>query len=223
MIGWGIAGGAVLFVFILSSFIECKLIVHKSGKYERIVLLFRACAGLLRWRYEWRSIRFIDMVSGFHVDIKAKDNMGTDHLHRDKAQVDKRLIEKYKNNTQRLLHHTCGSVLWLKQSLRNVQCSMFTWDTEIGLHNPATACQLSGVSWSVKSILAGVMTHYVRFQKLPQIEVVPQFTRPFFSTRIVCITKIRIVHAISAIFKLVIRIVRAEGGIRTWRNILSRA
>lgn len=225
MLGWAIAGGVVaaLLVLFFFSSIECKIIVHKSGKYERIVLLIRACYGLLRWKYEWRSIRFINMESGLHIHVKAKDNVGTGHATRDKTQVDKRLIKKYIHNAQRILRHTRDFTEWLKATLQLVQCRMFAWDTEIGLLNPATACLLTGASWSVKSMLVGAMTHLIRFHQYPQIEVNPQFHCPFFSTRLVCITKIRIVHAISAVFKLIIRIVRAEGGIRTWRNILSRA
>lgn len=225
MLGWAIAGGvvAILLVLFFFSSIECKIIVHKSGKYERIVLLIRACYGLFRWRYEWRSIRFINMEEGFHVRVKAKDNVGTGNASRDKAQVDKKLVKRYVHNAQRFLHHTYELTQWFKQTLQRVQCSMFTWETEIGLLNPATACLLTGASWSVKSMLVGAMSHHVRFRSLPQLEVNPQFHCPFFSTRVVCITKIRIVHAISAVFKLIIRIVRAEGGLRTWRNILSRA
>ncbi|EJW18090.1 DUF2953 domain-containing protein [Paenibacillus alvei] len=225
MLGWAIAGGvvAVLLVFFFFSSIECKIIVHKSGKYERIVLLIRACYGLFRWRYEWRSIRFINLEEGFHVRVKAKDNVGTGNASRDKAQVDKRKAKRYVHNAQRFLHHTYELTQWLKQTLQRVQCSMFTWETEIGLLNPATACFLTGASWSLKSLLVGVMSHHVQFRSLPQLEVNPQFHCPFFSTRVVCITKIRIVHAISAVFKLIIRIVRAEGGLRTWRSILSRA
>lgn len=225
MIGWAIAGGivVVLLALIVFSSIECKIIFHKSGKHERVVLLIRACYGLLRWKYEWRSIRFINLETGVHLHVKAKDNVGTGHASREETQVDKKLIERYKHNVRRLLRHTRDIILWLKETLQRVQCSMFTWDTEIGLLNPATACLLTGASWSVKSMLVGALTHHIRFRRHPQMEVNPQFQNPYFSTRIVCITKIRIVHAITAVIKLIIRIVRAEGGIRTWRSILSRA
>lgn len=223
MIVWTAAGGGViiLLAIILSSFIECKVIIHKSGKYERVILLFRTCYGMLYWKYEWRLIRFINRETGFYMYVKSGNNVGTGHVSHRKTQIDRRLIEKYINSVKHLLHHTRNAVTWIKGTFRRVHCSRFSWDTEIGLCDPAMACLLSGSFWSVKSAIAGAITYYMRFEVAPKLEITPQFNSPFFSTRVVCITKIRIVHAIGAIFKLMIRIVCVEGGIRTWRNILS--
>ncbi|WP_019420081.1 DUF2953 domain-containing protein [Paenibacillus sp. OSY-SE] len=213
----------LLLVYILASSVECKIVIHKSGEYERIAIFIRLFFGRIRWRYEWRSIRFVDWDEGFKIRVNKKDNVGTGHARKKKGRINKRIIHHYAENMSLLLHHTRDLMEWIGETLDKVQCNSLIWDTEIGLRNPATTGIVTGASWSAKSLFVGFLTRHIRFYRNPELDVIPHYNYPFFSTRLVCITKIRTAHAISVVLKLIIRIVRAEGGVRTWRNILSKA
>ncbi|MFW5433212.1 DUF2953 domain-containing protein [Paenibacillus apiarius] len=213
----------LLLICILASSVECKIVIHKSGKHDRIAVFIRFLFGRVRLRYEWRSIRFIDWDEGFNIRVHKKDNVGTGHARKQKGRINKRILRNYAEKVKRLLHHTRDFLEWIGEALDKVKCDSLIWDTEIGLRNPAATGIVTGASWSAKSLLVGFLTRHIRFHRHPDLDVIPHYNYPYFSTRLVCITKIRTAHAISVVFKLIIRIVRAEGGVRTWRNILSKA
>lgn len=222
MLIWMIIGGMVIILFLcmLCSSIQCKIIMHKASKHERIVVLLQACFGLLDWKYEWRSLKFINMEKGFHVQMNTKDNKG--HTRQQETHINRHVIQKFIDNMKQIYHHTWGITVWYKRTLQQVRCPLFIWDTEIGLCDPALTCIGIGSTWLLKSVVMKWMMEQIGFEMNPKVEVLPNFQKPFFSTRVVCIINIRIIYAIYALFSLLIRILRTKGGIKVWRNILSK-
>lgn len=100
---------------------------------------------------------------------------------------------------------------------------MYQWDLELGLGEAAQTAIASGMAWSVLSVLTGAATEHIRFNVVPSIQVVPRYNDLTFLTRLVCISRLRVVHSIGAVYMMISRILRAKGGVKPWRNIQSKA
>ncbi|MBG9793595.1 hypothetical protein ABD76_14295 [Paenibacillus dendritiformis] len=214
---------AMLLFLILFSTVECKLVIHKVEKHERVSLIIRAFYGWIRWRYEWRSIRFINMEEGFNLKQKKKENFGGASQDKSRRKVNREAVSRNANRIKRLARHTKGIVEWVEETMDHMKCSLFIWETEIGIGDPAGTAIATGTTWSLKSWLVGKLSYSLRFQDYPILEITPQFHYPYFSTRIVGIAEIRFGHIVRSVIRLAFRIVRAEGGIGMWRRTMAEA
>lgn len=212
---------ALLLFLILFSTVECKLVVHKADKHERVFLIIRAFYGWIRWRYEWRSIRFINLEEGFNLKQKKKENFVRTNQDKTRRKVNRETVARYIRQAKRLARHTRGIAEWVEETLDKVKCSRFIWETEIGLSDPTGTAIVTGTTWSIKTWLVGRLSYALRFQDDPILGITPQFHRPYFSTRIICIAEIRFGHVVRSLARLAVRIVRAEGGIGMWRRTLA--
>lgn len=100
---------------------------------------------------------------------------------------------------------------------------MYQWDMELGLGEAPQTAIASGLAWSLLSVVTGVATQYITFDVIPSIQVIPKYNDLSFLTRLVCISRLRVVHSIGAVYMLIYRILRAKGGVKPWRNIQSKA
>ncbi|GAC43669.1 DUF2953 domain-containing protein [Paenibacillus popilliae] len=214
---------AMLLFLILFSTVECKLVIHKVDKHERVFIIVRTFYGWIRWRYEWRSMRFINLKEGFNLKQKKKENFGESSQDNTRQKVNRENVARYIRRIKRLARHTRGIVEWIEETMDKMKCSRFIWETEIGVGDPAGTAIATGATWSLKSWLVGRLSYSLRFQDDPILEITPQFHHPYFSTRIVCIAEIRFGHVIRSLVRLAFRIVRAEVGIGIWRRTLANA
>lgn len=100
---------------------------------------------------------------------------------------------------------------------------MYQWDMELGLGEAPQTAIASGIAWSLLSVVTGAATHYTTFDVVPSIQVIPRYNDLTFLTRLVCISRLRVVHSIGAVYMMISRILRAKGGVKPWRNIQSKA
>lgn len=214
---------ALLVISILMSNIEIKLLIHKSGRYERIWIGVRVWHGIIRWRYEIKSIQFKGMEEGFNLGVQHKDNFGTGHAGSYQDNVNKQKIRRAVDWVELWKKHIYGISQWLKETFFKIKVTQFIWDTEVGAGRAPDTAILSGLTWSATTMITGIMTRYFRFTDMPRLEVVPHFNTPYFSTRVVCISRIRVSQAIGAVLVLIYRMMRVEGGLRPWRIIQSKA
>lgn len=158
---------ALLLFLILFSTVECKLVVHKVDKHERVFLIIRAFYGWIRWRYEWRSIRFINMEEGFNLKQKKKENFVRTNQDKTRRKVNRETVARYIRQAKRLARHTRGIAEWVEETLDKVKCSRFIWETEIGLSDPTGTAIVTGTTWSIKTWLVGRLSYALRFQDDP--------------------------------------------------------
>ncbi|WP_229106280.1 DUF2953 domain-containing protein [Paenibacillus sp. 1001270B_150601_E10] len=200
----------LLVVSFLFSHVEVKVVVQKSGKYERIWLGVRMWYGLIRWRTEVRSIQFKGAGNGFDMGVNKKHHFGIagkGKLHEKKNIKDLSVIEDL-----------AKMLKWMKM----VKVDTFIWDTEIGLDEAPVTAIATGAIWSGVSYITGLLTQYLRFHTLPRLEVQPNFGQMYFSTRVVCISRVRIAKAITAVVALIFSLQDFKGGLSVWQNIQSK-
>ena len=73
-----------------------------------------------------------------------------------------------------------------------------SWQTVFGVGDAALTGSLTGVIWSWKTTILGSISHLVKMEDLPEINVIPQFNSNYFETEFKCILSFRIGHLIRA-------------------------
>lgn len=210
-------------VVIACSSIDIKIFFNKVQKDDYISIKVRMLFGLVKFKYQIRQISFKGIKEGFMVKREEKDNLLTGHKQRGKFEFDFQLLQKMYNRIAFLLNYTPDLIRWSKKVLRHVHCSMLLWETHIGMEDAADTAVASGSMWAFKGTVTGWLSHLIRLQHRPDIQVHTHFHAPQFTTEFRCIAKIRFGHAMIAGVILLVRMVKVKGGLKLWQNILFKA
>ncbi|GAA0484302.1 DUF2953 domain-containing protein [Salinibacillus aidingensis] len=90
-----------------------------------------------------------------------------------------------------------------KEFVQKIRISEFYWSTHIGIENDAAITGvISGLLWSVKGSLAGLMYQHMNVLAPPQINIQPNFQRDLINTHLQCMLSFRIGQAMYAILQI---------------------
>lgn len=101
-----------------------------------------------------------------------------------------------------LLHHIFGLKMIINKFLKTVKITKLEWHSTVGVKDAALTGKLTGVVWSIKGIIVGIISQYMNLIQLPNYSVTPSFQLPVSETVLKCMIKIRIGNAILAGLKI---------------------
>ncbi|TCT24957.1 DUF2953 family protein [Melghiribacillus thermohalophilus] len=102
----------------------------------------------------------------------------------------------------------------IKKFLSKIRVHSLRWNTRIGLHDASTTGRLAGVLWSIKGSMAGIISHFMKLMKRPEIHVEPEFQKTVIETDFQCMISFRIGQAMYAMLRLVRRFNRNQAAKR---------
>ena len=132
-------------------------------------------------------------------------------------------INHYIQHVKEILRKTDNLTGLARQTLSRVEVRKWEWHTHVGTGDAMWTAMATGMIWSVKTTAIGVISQLLRLQAEPQASVRPEYRAAHLSTRFTCIAQIRFGYAILAGMQLFVRIIRTEGGVKLWQNILFKA
>ncbi|WP_028400795.1 DUF2953 domain-containing protein [Ectobacillus panaciterrae] len=89
-----------------------------------------------------------------------------------------------------------------KDFLRKVKVKKFLWRSHLGTGDAASTGILAGYVWSVKGMVTGLISHYMKLVKTPELDVVPVFQGKITTTELECMISFRVGQALLAGLKL---------------------
>jgi Protein of unknown function (DUF2953) len=194
----------VLFLFIFISLFT-KLTIDLTYKFDpndqRLVVLIKALFGLIRIRMDIPELNDTNtekQKSDKPVPSLDKNFTDIDSIDEDEALKAYRPIKYWMKNMNELYKV-------MKKSLKKVRITQLVWKSAIGTGNAATTGIISGVGWSFKGTVIGMLSYYFSLKVQPQLEIRPIFNRKISNTYVKCIFQVRAGQAILAglkIFKL---------------------
>ncbi|WP_078555495.1 DUF2953 domain-containing protein [Bacillus alkalicellulosilyticus] len=107
------------------------------------------------------------------------------------------LVEKFRQ-LKEFLQHIVGFHKIVRKFLRKVSVRDIKWNSQIGIHDAALTGFLSGMIWSVKGGIIGIISNYFRLLEKPKLSITPNFQRKVTRTDFSCIISFRLGHAIIA-------------------------
>lgn len=217
MLAIAIALIAVLLVVVLSSFIQAQFRVERIMENDELAIYVKALFGLVKFRFRVPMIRYRGLVTG--VEVK----METTNVPTLPKRITPKSVMRAFENALELIKHTVNWTKWVKRTLARIHCTKLHWRTDVGFGDAAETAITTGLVWSLKSSILGVIFRWVRLETKPELAVQPSYNLPQFSTNLDCIVKIRLANAMVAGLLLILSVFRAKGGLRTWQNILFKA
>lgn len=194
----------VLFLFIFISLFT-KLTIDLTYKFDpndqRLVILIKALFGLIRIRMDIPELNDTntEKQKSEKPDPSLDKNFtDIDSIDEDEALKAYRPIKYWMKNINELYKV-------VKKSLKKVRITQLVWKSAIGTGDAATTGIISGVGWSFKGTVIGMLSYYFSLKVQPQLEIRPIFNRKISNTYVKCIFQVRAGQAILAglkIFKL---------------------
>jgi hypothetical protein len=186
----------LLIILILVTKLHITLDIN-IAQDNKLTIKFRAWFGLIRYTV---TIPFLK------VDLKSKElivqqetNAGSEESPgkkvSEKTYSFKYILQKLQDMKE-LLEHVVQLNKIIKRLLRRMTVTKFTWHTNFGLGDAAMTGMMTGVGWSVKGCIAGMISRNMKLITVPDITIIPSFQQSCFQTRLVCMIHFRIGYAI---------------------------
>jgi hypothetical protein len=199
---WSILVGLLgLCMLIWFTTMRVDLLFTRVGGNHHAEIKFATLGGIVHYRMKWDG--------GVTEETKQEDDRGV-------TSADEKR-ENFATMYQRLrcqLPFLQATLCWM---LRKVTCEELRWGTTVGTGDAAETGVLTGLIWTIKSILLGLAAGYIRWDQSPQLEVAPQFNRAILEIQFHSIIRFRLGHAILAITRLLTHMRKGRG--RKWQII----
>ncbi|WP_160724000.1 DUF2953 domain-containing protein [Bacillus sp. USDA818B3_A] len=196
----------IFFFLLLIIFTKLTIYIYYShlNDNDDLKIQLRVFFGLIKYNIKIPLIKVDD--DSPSVVVKGSSYMGEspgEDVETEVKQVTKEDFLTRLQNSKDLLHKVFGMNVIVKKFLQKITIKNFEWHTLIGVGDAAHTGMMTGALWSIKGGVIGVLSHYMRLKKTPQLSVTPHFQASVIHTKLTCMFQFRIGHAILAGLKLI--------------------
>lgn len=105
------------------------------------------------------------------------------------------VMEKVRQ-AKEFLEHVVNLRGIMKRFINSITIHKLEWNSSFGLGDAAQTGMATGVLWSLKGSIVGILAHYMRLKTKPVLAITPHFLENVVRTKVICIFSFRIGHAI---------------------------
>lgn len=112
---------------------------------------------------------------------------------------------------------------WIRKVLNSVQLTEWKWYSYVGTGDAMTAAMTCGLFWSVKGIIFGTLSQFVKVKEKPDVKIEPVYEVAYFATEWSCIAKMKLWQVVLAGLYLIFSLTSLKRGIKLWRNVTAQS
>ncbi len=187
---------------LMISYIECDIRISTIEQQKHMKASFTALYGLLRYQADIPGV-----IIG---DVNALSDV-----------YGRRLFSSIQHS-KLLLDATDDLWQWLKRFFKHVECTSFTWKTEVGAIEASHTAMISGIVWTIQSCFTQWFVRCVKHVHRMQLKVTPNYHHPLFSIEIHIATRIRVIAMMWSLCYLCYLIMRSKHGVKTWVHVFTK-
>lgn len=116
-----------------------------------------------------------------------------------------------------------GFKAWFVKLLSKVELSDWKWHSYVGTGEAMSGALSCGALWSVKGMLFGTISRYVKVINPPEVAIEPQFQHKVFVSQWSCTLKLKLGSLLIAAIYLTIHAATVRKTKHLWRTLISRA
>jgi len=156
----------------------------------------------------WRFIQYTINIPLVKIDdeaniiLKQEQKPGTEESKRNVKETQKKITPeeevKALHDVKEFLQHIIGLHKIVRRFLKKIKVKELEWHSQIGIGDAAHTGMLSGVAWSIKGSVVGLIGSYMQLQTTPAMTISPAFNVYCSRTKFKCMIQFRIGHAIFA-------------------------
>jgi len=221
LLGW-ILLIALLLLLALLFFtpLKIKITYNREGANDGLQINVSAWFGLIRYKVKVPKLKLDGSPQGPQLSAELRQNLPGD-LRQKEGGVTSGMMKEGFAQMMDLLERVHGVRPVIRDMLRHVRIDHLEWHTAIGLGEAAETGALTGVSWSVKGMLLGALSHYVALRTSPRISVAPVWNDKCIRTRFHCILRFMLGYAMIAGIRILLKL--RKGREQKWQTTPSRA
>ncbi len=173
-------------------------VIH-VGDNDHIKIKIKAWYGLLRYTIK---IPFVKIDDQANIIIKEEQKMGdessTNEGSKNKKKITPEEEVKAIHDIKEIVQHVVGIHKIVQRFLRKIKVRQFIWHSQIGIGDAAHTGLITGVAWSIKGVVIGIVGEYMKLKTTPIVTITPEFNLLCSRTKLQCIFQFRIGQAILA-------------------------
>lgn len=220
---WITAAALVAVAAVLSSPIRCRLTIVREAQDDDITFDINGLYGMVKKRIAVPFIQFKNFVEGVKVEASYIDKKEHEVVSVKKENITKRSIKESFDNAMELLANCFHFHDWLTVTLTHVKCIQFDWKTSVGIGDAPETAVATGMIWGLKSTMLGFISRFIKLNARPKLQVIPQYNQTRFTTEVLVRLQISVWFILVAGIRLLTRIIKVKGGLKTWRKVLFKA
>lgn len=155
--------------------------------------------------------------------VKVKQQMESSMNPNDSDKVDtitKDKVQWVKKQMNTVISHVHDFYPTIQKFLKHIQCKELSWHTSMGIGDAAATGTITGIIWSIKSIILATMTNYIVLRTFPRLSVQPVWNQTVIHTQFRCILTLKLGHAIVTGIRILLKL--RKGRERKWQTTPSR-
>ncbi|MEH7238122.1 DUF2953 domain-containing protein [Bacillus sp. JJ1562] len=184
----------------LTIFIE----VNHSQDDDHIKIKFSIWFGLIKYTLNVPMVAIDKETPSIVFKKEKKANIATNKKKQKEKFSVKNLLENL-HDTKEILQRVTDLVPILKHFFEKITVSKFEWHSHIGVGDAAHTGIITGLGWSIKGTIVGVISHYLNLKTNPDYSITPSFQVAVSETRLKCMIHFRIGYAMVAGIKAIKR------------------
>ncbi|NSL51300.1 DUF2953 domain-containing protein [Calidifontibacillus erzurumensis] len=214
----------IIVLLFLLSFTKLKIKVDLSHNNEsnHFKITIKALFGLISYTIDVPLLK----IDTDHPSLIVKNEQKVGKSHVPISENTKRItvndILKKIEQVKEFIDHVIHFHEIVKKFLKKISIHKFEWHTSFGLGDAAQTGIASGLLWSAKGTIVGLLSKAMNLMTMPQLSITPSFQDRFATTRLICIFSFRIGHAMVGAFRVVKYWKSVKGGQRHVRTSNSR-
>ena len=194
-----IIGGSIVALVVMLSLlkIRVKIDYRHDKKTDRLTIYVSTVAGLIRFKRTFSILEFD--VDDRNVRIEETTTHSfSEKQNQKKRQITQDQLKSGQQKGQRLKTNIVGLYQIITAFLSHVHCERLTWHSIVGTGDAAETGVLTGLLWSLKSVILGWGSQFVNMKTPSNFLVTPDFNHLRLETHFTCILKFRLGHDIFA-------------------------
>jgi hypothetical protein len=185
----------VFFIIFITKLSIKVVFVYTPGNQQCLVKV-KAWFGIIHYTF--------DVFSFLEKKMKQKKYTESDEKEEEREEKEQkgRSFSEWMNLIPDLIKIAQDIHTMLKDFLRRVKIKKWTWTSQLGTEDAAATGVLTGFAWSLKGMVVGLATRYMKLKTEPELQIHPVFQGNIMTTQLECIISFRVFRAMIAGWKV---------------------
>lgn len=219
--GWFLFSLFLLLLVIIFTPVHISVFYGRVEANDHLVVELTAWFRLIRRKYEIPILAIKPTEKGPEMMYKMETVQQKRKTKEEVDDVTHRQVQTWYHRYQSLLKRFRDVQPVMKHFFKRIRCTKLEWHTTMGTGQADETGALTGIIWSIKSMIVGVVSHTLSFRTMPRMSVQPVWNQPLLRTQIQCNLRLYVGDALLAGIKLLLRTQLKRG--RKWQTAAGKA
>lgn len=202
----------ILLISIIKLKIKVDILLSKDQNHIKIKIT--ALFGLISYTYDVPFLKIDNESPTPSLVMKSEQKVGSEETttSKEKYRITPNEVMGQIRKAKEFLEHVVHLHAIVRKFMKHISIHKLDWNSALGVGEASQTGMATGVLWSLKGAIVGIISQYMKLKAMPELSVTPFFQENLVRTRVICIFSFRIGHAIGGALRVVKYWKRSKGG-----------